>query len=406
MGTKRTAASFGLVLAFASAARVEELREADADRDAVVRGGNQFACSLYAKLASEAGNLFFSPFSVSEALAMTAGGARGETLAGMSKALALPEDPAQVQRGWRSLHATLLGKSASKKYELSVANALWGQKGVAFHAPFVEGAAATFGATLRELDFRGAAAKSRDTINDWVAGQTHDRIRDLLPTDAVHRETKLVLTNAIYFKAAWDEQFTKRATEKGDFLLHDGGKKAGVDLMRQSHDFHYFDGGSFQHAELPYEGHELAMLILLPKEIGGLPEFEKSLSPELLARCRREQANHDVALTLPRFKITSMAMLQAPLIELGMDRAFSDHADFSGMSAQEALKIDAVVHKAFVDVNEEGTEAAAATAVTMALASAPPPLPKAEFRADHPFLFLITHRATGAILFAGRLQSP
>jgi serpin B len=214
------------------------------------------------------------------------------------------------------------------------------------------------------------------------------------------------LTNAIYFKSAWHNEFNDKATQKGEFLLPGDKKIANVPFMHQTHDYGLFDGDTFQVLDLPYERHQLSMVIALPKKMDGLADLEKELTADNLAKWRAKQSPHQVDVTLPKFKVTAEFKLKPTLSDMGMAIAFTGQADFSGISKSEGLMIADVIHKAYVDVNEQGTEAAAATAVIIAPTAAPPPKPKATFKADHPFVFLIRDNATGSILFMGRVTDP
>jgi serpin B len=375
----------------------------------VVKGNNEFALALFEQLRAKEGNLFFSPYSISDALAMTAAGARGETLEQMAKTLHLSADPAQVAPAFQKLIETLNGDPKFRTYQLSVANALWGQKGYHFLPEFLKQTETNFHAGLQQVDFAGDAEKARQTINQWVAEQTKDKIKALLQQGTVRADTRLVLTNAIYFKAAWESAFNEKATTKEDFLLPGGKKLTETPLMHQTQKLPYFEGDTFQMVEIPYQDYQLSFVALLPKKVDDLADLEKELTPANLGQWAAKRSTYLVDLTLPKFKVTAEFELAKTLSAMGMPLAFSDKADFSGMTRSESLMIGAVVHKAFVDVHEKGTEAAAATAVLMRPTSAavqPSPPPRATVRIDHPFLFLIRDRATDSILFMGRVTDP
>jgi serpin B len=372
------------------------------DTKAVVKGDTAFALGLYGKLRGKEGNLFLSPFSISTALAMTSAGARGETLDEMANTLHLPP-----QKELHPANAALLrqvnGGGKKRGYELSTANALWGQEGYHFLPAFVKLNKEGYGAGLREVDFAGDAEGARRTINAWVEKQTHDKIKDLLKPGVLDSMTRLVLTNAIYFKGDWLRQFKKDATREEAFQLG-GGKGVKAPLMHQTGTFGYLDGGTFQALEMPYAGKDLSMVVLLPKKVEGLADLEKSLTPDNLAGWLKKLREREVEVALPRFKVTSEFQLKPVLSGLGMPLAFSPgKADFSGIDGSRKLFITAVVHKAFVEVNEKGTEAAAATGVVAGADSA---LVTPVFRADHPFVFLIRDRRSGSVLFLGRLADP
>jgi serpin B len=380
---------------------------------AAVEAGNKFATDLYARLAKEKGNLFLSPHSIHVALAMTWAGARSETAAEMARVLRL--------EGGRDFHASfaaLLDKLNSgaknprgdENYQLSVANALWGQGGYPFRKEFVDLVKARYGGNLEAVDFVGAAEAARLKINGWVEEKTAGKIKDLIPPGILDALTRLVLTNAIYMKSGWAEKFAKESTKEESFRLAAGGTVT-VPLMRQVDRFGYMEGDGFQAVELPYAWRALSMVVLLPREPGGLPALERKLATGGLPGWIKVLKERKVDVALPRWKTTAEFQLGDVLKAMGMERAFDEkRADFSGMAdlkeAMERLFIKAVIHKAFVSVDEEGTEAAAATAVVVAATGVPRPEEPVIFRADRPFLYLIRHRATGAILFLGRLADP
>jgi len=373
--------------------------------DTIVDGNTAFALDLYAQLAAGSeGNLFLSPYSISTALAMTYAGARGETEAQMAETLhfALPQE---------SLHEAFKKLLESQKsggeesYELAVANALWGQKGYGFLDEFLELTRSHYGAGLKEVDFAADSESARRTINAWVERETRNKIQDLIPPNSLSPLTSLVLTNAIYFKGKWEVPFEKNRTKEESFFTI-GGKTIETPLMHQVDSYGYFEQDAFQALELPYIGDALSMVIFLPREKEGLADFEKTMTLENLKDWTARLSRRRVIVALPKFEMTSQFSLKETLQNMGMKDAFGGDADFSGMTAQNDLNIDKVLHKAFVEVNEEGTEAAAATGVIMARTSLShqprPPL----FRADHPFLFLIRDKRSGSILFLGRLVNP
>ena len=374
-----------------------------ADKTEAARGNNAFAIDLYHKLATKEGNLFLSPASISTALAMTYAGARGETANEMAKTLHFTLDEPKLHPALGDILFDLNAQGKSQGNKLSVANALWAQKGQAFQPEFVKLNKDNYGAGLNEVDFQKATEQARQTINAWVAKQTQDKIKDLLAEGFLTPQTRLVLTNAIYFKGKWDNKFMKEATRDAPFQMN-AKDKVNVPLMTQTEKFNYFDGGTFQALQLPYEGKDLSMVILLPQKVDGLAALEKSLTAEQLTTWLGKLHKKEVIVSLPRFQLTSEFSLKETLSQLGMPLAFSPKADFSGIDGEKDLYLSAVVHKAFVDVNEEGTEAAAATAVGIKALAAPasPPI----FRADHPFVFLIRDERTGSILFLGRLVHP
>jgi serpin B len=380
---------------------------ADADRAALVTANTEFGLALYGRLVGGQGNnAFFSPFSVSNALAMTYAGARGATADEMARALRFSLPPGRVHPAFAALIREVNGADRKRASELYTANALWSQKGVPFVPDFQQIGKDSYQAALEEVDFQGAPETARRTINAWVERQTQDKIKELLREGMLGRDTVLVLTNAIYFKGTWANRFAEGATQPGDFELGAGGTARNVPLMRQHARLRYLDGDGFQVLELPYDAHEMSMLVVLPRRSDGLPDAEKGLTAARVGEWLSRLTLHDVDVTLPRFKVTATFDLTRPLKDLGMARAFSSGADFSGMVKERPVSVSAVVHKAYVDVNERGTEAAAATAAAVRTTSAHSPSHRAVFRADHPFLFFIRDNRTGSLLFAGRLTNP
>lgn len=373
---------------------------------AVVTGNNQFAADLYAHLKDKtSGNLFFSPYSVSAALAMTYAGAAGETGKQMADVLHFVVPEQELHEAMARFRENLLADK-KKGYQLRVANRLWGQKGVEFLPEFLQTTGKDYAAELGAVDFARNTEGARQEINRWIEAQTAERIKDLLTPGVLDPSTRLVLTNAIYFKGNWQEKFGKNATKDTPFHVS-ANKDVTVPMMHQTETFGYRAAGDLQVLEMPYTQGELSMIVLLPKEIEGLPHLEKKLTQANLQDWTKGLRRQKMIVYVPRFKMTSQFGLKSTLQAMGMTLAFGEKADFSRMSRSEQLFISAVIHKAFVDVNEEGTEAAAATGVIMAPTAAPfrpeePPV----FRADHPFLFLIRDNQTGSILFMGRVTNP
>ena len=378
---------------------------------------NAFAADLYRQLAGEKskqkGNLFFSPFSIEVALAMTSAGARGKTLDEMEKVLHLPKEP-HAGLGDLSHRLSWTGPYASRlirPYELSIANAIWAQQGYPWTKDFLDLSSKHYGAGTVEVDF-GKSEAARKTINEWVEERTKDRIKELIGPDVIDGLTRMVLTNAIYFKSNWLYQFDKKNTKDAAFTRDDG-TKADVPLMHQTAKLNYGEmnvfvlreGEKAQVLELPYAGKELSMLVLLPTgRDGGVHRLARWLTDKTLENVKLKET--EVKVWLPRFKMESEFSLKDTLMEMGMKSAFTS-ADFTGMAAlpkSKELYLSHVLHKAFVDVNEEGTEAAAATAVVVKGKKEPPK--PTEFRADRPFVFVIRDNATGAALFMGRYMGP
>lgn len=375
------------------------------DLRAVADDNNRFALDLYARLrAKPTTNLFFSPSSLSIALAMTYAGARGETAEQMAKVLHFHQPQEKLHAAFGDLRRLWNAQGKEQGYHLSVANRLWGQQGFHFLPVFQAITREHYGAELAQVDFTRHAEESRQRINGWVEEQTQGKIRDLIAPGVLDAMTRLVLTNAIYFKGDWTAPFRKESTEVAPFHVS-ADRKTDVPLMHQQEPFRYWAGDGLKMLELPYGKGDLAMLILLPDETDGLPDLEARLTADNLERWESRLRKQKVQVHLPRFTLTSQFELAEVLRAMGMSRLFSaGDADLSGMSSEEELSVSAVIHKAFVDVNEEGTEAAAATAVGIRAAAAI--VRPAVFRADHPFVFLMRDNRTGSILFLGRLVNP
>lgn len=398
------------VFACVAGAQAPAAGSRDANASPVVRGGNEFAFDLYARLsADEKGNLFFSPSSIHTALAMTYAGAAGNTAKQMDKVLhyGLEKDklPAAFGTLLKDLNAPRMTRERRPAYELVVSNALWPAKAYPFRAEYVELVKKEFTATLEELDYASAPEQARRTINDAVASQTNDRIRDLVPPGAITPLTRLVLTNAIYFKSNWASQFTKEATRPAPFHLS-AEKKKDVPMMNRQGRYGYAETDDLQCLEMPYVYGDLSLFVLLPRKVDGLADLEKGLSAAKVSGWLEQCRPALVKVAFPRFRFSGGFLLAEKLRAMGMSDAFSPQADFSGMTSAEKLNISEVIHKSFVAMDEEGTEAAAATAVLMVGSAAPRPEEPKVFTADHPFVFLIRHNRTGVILFVGRLADP
>jgi serpin B len=386
----------------------------DPDRSAeiLVQGNGTFALDLYARVKDGEGNRFLSPFSISCALAMTYAGAQEETALQMAKAMHFTLPPGKLHPAFHRLISELNSRTASPtgdkqaaSVQLLTANALWAQTGERILSDFQKRIEINYQGGLEQVDFRRAPADALRTINTWVEERTSGKIKDLLKPGHIDSQTMLILTNAIYFKALWDTPFDEHATAPADFHASDH-DPVRVDMMKLTGRFRYLDEKTFQALELPYLGNGQAMVILLPKTNDGLAELEASLSFTMLEGWLKKLSSHRVNVSLPRFKLTAELELKGALSELGMPLAFQPRkADFAGITGTRDFAISAVVHKAFVEVQEKGTEAAAATGVVMKSAAMVPSTP-AVFRADHPFFFLIRDTRTGSLLFLGRLVRP
>ncbi len=382
----------------------------DLELSDLVRGNNAFAFDLYQKLREEeSGNLFYSPYSISLALAMTHAGARGETERQISNTLHFTLSQDKLHPAFNALDLQLASRgegssgTEGKGFRLNIANAIWGQQGFDFLQDFLDKLAENYGAGMKIANFTEAPEDSRVAINDWVAHQTEDKIKDLIPSGAIDNLTRLVLTNAIYFNAAWLYTFDEKATAEGDFHLPNG-NSVKVPMMRQTESFGYASGTGYQAVELLYDGSEISMLILLPDK-GNFNPFENSLNAELVSQISEDLNREQVELTMPSFEFEAQFKLGATLKKMGISDAFNQQlADFSGMDGRKDLSISDAFHKAFVLVNEKGTEAAAATAVVVGVKSVPPP--PIVVAVDRPFIFLIRDIATNTTLFVGRVMDP
>jgi serpin B len=377
------------------------LQVSQADISSVVESNNRFALDLYRQWAGDGGNVFYSPWSISTALAMTYEGARGQTASEMQDVLHIPDDDTR-RNAFRSMQERM--NSEGKDYELNTANALWPQIDYPFLPEYMGVVRDYYGGEATELDYKTKTEESRQTINTWVEDKTKDKIKNLIPPGVLNPMTRLVLTNAIYFKGTWVLEFDPDDTRDSDFRVTPE-KTVKAEMMALTGDdaeFRYAETDDVQVLELPYEGEELSMLVILPKA-DDLAKVEEDLSLETLNRWRGSMYKQQVNVYIPKFKLETKYMMAESLKEMGMPTAFSAAADFSGMDGSRYLFISQVIHQAYVDVNEEGTEAAAATAVVMERLSISP---TTVFRADHPFIFIIQERESGNILFMGKVADP
>ncbi|MDT8898935.1 serpin family protein [Thermanaerothrix sp. 4228-RoL] len=380
----------------------------ETDLQTLIEGNTAFALDLYQHLRDEAGNLFYSPYSITLALAMTYAGAAGQTAEAMAQTLHFTLPPEQLHSALNALNQRLTTPPTPPNpeeppFELHIANALWGQKDEPFRSAFLDLLAENYNAGLQTLDFTANPEGARQRINAWVAEQTRDKIRDLLQKGDITPQTRLVLTNAIYFKAAWRYPFKPEETQEGEFTLLNG-QKVRVPMMHLNKELAYAEGKGYQAAALPYAGGDYEMVLIVPTT-GQFKAFEQALTPsylnEILARLEPTQLD----LSMPRFTYDARLSLRTTLKDMGMKIAFDpEQADFTAMSEYPGLYIGNVVHKGFVAVDEAGTEAAAATAVIMERTSMP--ARSATLRVDRPFIFLIRDHQSGSILFIGRVLQP
>lgn len=377
------------------------------DINTAVSGNTDFALSLYGRLKDDEnaiapkGNLFFSPYSISNALAIVYGGARGQTKEQMATALHFTLPDQNFYSAFGTLQKQLLQNDTSRGYQLLLANALWCQKGEPLLKDFLDLTQNYYGGCLNQLDFVNESEKSRQKINSWIEEKTKDKIKDLIPPNGVNKEITMVLTNAIYFKGEWKTKFSWWKTKDADFTVSTN-NKVKVPLMHVKEKFNCCSDANSQVLELPYKNDEISMLVILPRNIEGIKEIENSLSAEKLSEISSKMKTREVEVYLPRFKITwGTFCLNKTLVSLGMSDAFNPgQADFSGINGKKDLWISDIFHKAYIEVNENGTEAAASTGLTIVRAAHP------VFRVDHPFIFIIKDNRSGSILFMGRVMDP
>ncbi len=363
--------------------------------DPVAKANNKFAFDLYGRLQGD--NVFFSPYSISAALAMVYEGAKGRTAEEIADVFGFPE-PAVLRESFAATYAEL--NAPNKAFELHTANALWAQQDYKFLEDYLAVVKEAYGGQVTNLDFVQQPQQAVATINAWVEKETKGKIPEIITLDFINTMTRLILTNAIYFKGNWESQFDPQNTRKDSFRTSKGSVQVPMMNLCEA-PLLYGETDKLQVLGMPYEKWELSMMVLLPKTegVGSLAQ----IGPEELTRLSESLRPQEVKVTMPKFTFRTEYDLAGVLADMGMDSAFSDTADFSGMDGTRNLYISDVVHKAFVDVNEKGTEAAAATAVGMrSLGISTPPV----FRADHQFMFIIQQRNTGNILFLGRVDDP
>jgi serine protease inhibitor len=372
---------------------------------ALVEGNTAFALQLYGKLRSTDGNLALSPYSISSALTMTYAGARGATARQMEQALHFDQSKTGLHELFGELDAAL--KAAQGSNELSIANSLWPQEKYEFRDDFLNLLKKDYGATVTPLNYERETEQARATINKWVDDKTRHKIAEIIGPRVLNELTRMVLVNAMYFKGTWAAPFPESATQPDQFYAKPDTAITVPFMHKRSH-FSYGENDQLQLLALPYVGRQLEMIILLPRSRDGIGQLESSLTPASLSTWTSGMRDQQADVALPKFKMSTGFELAKTLAALGVKDAFDpERADFSGMDGRAHwLYISAVLHKAYVDVNEKGTEAAAATAVVMVGSAARPVEPPRVFRADHPFLFLIRDSTTGSILFMGRVAKP
>ena len=383
----------------------QALASESTEMNPLVEANTAFALQLYGKLRSTEGNLALSPYSISSTLAMTYAGARGDTARQMEQTLHFDQSKTGLHELFGRLDAAL--KAAQGSNELSIANSLWPQEKYPFREEFLNLLKRDYGATVTPLDYEREAERARARINQWVDDKTRHKIAEIIGPSVLNALTRMVLVNAIYFKGTWATPFPASSTRPDKFYAQPGTALT-VPFMHQRGHFSYGENDQVQLLALPYVGRQLEMVILLPRSREGIGPLESSLTPASLAAWTSGMRNQEVDVALPKFKMSSGFSLAQALKAMGLNDAFDpSRADFSGMDGRAHwLYLSAVLHKAYVEVNEKGTEAAAATAVVMRPMAMRIEEPPREFRADHPFLFLIRDSTTGSILFMGRVVKP
>lgn len=368
----------------------------------VSQGCNDFACNMYQQLKKESGNLFFSPYSITTALSAAYAGARGLTEAEMSNVLC----DSLSQEEFHPAYASTIDKlnQDGSKYQLEIANKVFVQNGYKILDSFEQTIKTNYGAAFDVLDFVKNPLKASGIINGWVYEKTHEKIKDIVSPDMFNDDTRMVIANAIYFKGKWAEQFEKSYTKPKPFYISEN-DTVKVDMMQQTSHFNYMENDNLKMLELPYEGDRLSMFIVLPKKVDGLKSVEQNISSQMLNGCFSQLKSTKVRVTLPKFKLETSYNLNSSLKQMGMPSAFNHLADFSGISGKDDLFISNVLHKAFVETDEEGTEAAAATVIIFETKCCMRELPET-FNADRPFIFFIKDKLTDLILFMGRINNP
>jgi serpin B len=381
----------------------------ESDLQQLAADNRAFAFNLYQQLRGQSGNLFYSPHSISVALAMTYAGARNDTQTQMRQALHFTLPDANLNQAFNALQQALAEREKNQSntketnFRLNVVNALWGQKGYTFLPAYLDILSQNYGAGMRLLDFKADPETARQVINQWVADQTADKIKDLIPPSTLDQATTLVLTNAIYFNAQWQYQFNPDNTASAPFNLRNG-SQVNVPTMHISEQFGYYEGDGFKMLELPYAGNQVSMFLIVPDQ-GKFGQIEQTLSPEQWDAAIQGLHSVQVNLALPKFNFTYDLSLSDPLARIGMPIAFQpNRADFSGMDGTQSLYLSDVLHKAFINLDEFGTEAAAATAVVVGTTAMP--AEPVNLNVDRPFLFAIQDKPTGEILFMGRVVDP
>lgn len=364
-----------------------------------VQANNTFAFNLHNKIKSRTKNVFFSPYSISTAMAMAYEGSKDTTANEIRAVMGYSSDPTEMRSSYAFLHNRYNPETAD--YELNLANAFWVEQSYPFLVSYVETLKTSYASKANSLDFINDTEASRGTINRWVEENTNNKIVDLMPQGSITGNTRLVLTNAIYFKGNWKHQFDKSKTSVSKFFVSTDAV-VNVPMMKQDDaSFNYYSNNDLQALEMLYKGEQLSMLVLLPSD-NDISKLDQYLNTESLSEIRQEMYLKSIEVFFPKFTFNSDFSLNNTLFEMGIEKAFTKEADFSGMDGTKNLSISSVIHKAFVDVNEEGTEAAAATGISVGVTA----IETDVFKANHPFVFFIIDRENENILFMGVVNNP
>lgn len=386
--------------------------ESEVDLCALVTNNSAFAIDLYGKLsAAEKGNIFLSPFSVSNSIAIAYAGARGATQTEIATALKFSLNHGEIIPVFGQLHSRLNQLQGNGNIRLDIANSIWPQKGYELLTEYKDLLKTDDTIVINSLDYGKDPEQAKETINKWVSQSTKNKISEIIPPNLLNAETRLIIANAIYFKADWEQKFKPSLTRDLEFFPSPGTSMK-TRMMNLKASFNYTEVGPLQILEMPYVGNELSMVIILPKDIDGFRQVDKTLSAENIKIWKEQMVPTEIMVYIPKFEMTSTFFLAETLTSMGMVEAFSrQKADFTGISARtgQPLFLSSVIHKSFIEVSEEGSEASGATAIDMTTMGHSPRTPKVnlpQFKADHPFLFIIQERQTGSILFIGRLLMP
>lgn len=368
-----------------------------------VENNNQFTFELFSDLNTAKDNIFLSPFSVSSALAMTYEGARNKTRTEMADVLHFPEDAKIVNGNFKNLISDTQKSTNPKFYLLNIANSIWTQNDYKFLHSFFTSIQEYYDAKIETVNFKTNEDRefARKKINNWIAEKTNDKIKNLLDKTSLDRDTKMVLVNAVYFLAKWDKLFNKKLTKSDTFFGLQ--KNTNKDFMHTKKRMKYSENKGIRMAEIPYKNNRASMVIIMPDTSLNYNDFVKNLSFNSYKKLYKKGKYLNVNLTLPKFKIEYKNDLARTLYNAGMHRAFTNRADFSGMTCKKELRIDKVIHQTYINIDESGTEASAATAVVMKRITSVNPRDIVDFEVDHPFVFLIKDNITGSILFIGQL---